>query len=52
VGDDRLQKMTRGSVAPESFTHGKSEQRMDWFQRGLQNGDIRACNTFGNASSN
>jgi uncharacterized protein len=52
VGDDHLQKMTQGYVAPESFTHGTSQQRMNWFQRGLQSGDMRACNTFSNASSN
>jgi predicted metalloprotease len=51
VGDDHLQKMTQGYVAPESFTHGTSQQRMDWFQRGLQDGDPRACNTFGSASA-
>ena len=49
VGDDHLQKMTQGYVAPDSFTHGTSQQRMDWFERGLQNGDMRACNTFGRA---
>ncbi len=52
VGDDHLQKMTQGYVAPDSFTHGTSEQRMGWFQRGLDSGDMRACNTFGNGSSN
>jgi predicted metalloprotease len=46
VGDDRLQKMSRGSVSPESFTHGSSQQRMDWFQRGMTDGTIEACNTF------
>ena len=50
VGDDHLQKMTQGYVAPESFTHGTSQQRMNWFQRGLQSGDMRACNTFGSSS--
>jgi uncharacterized protein len=42
--------MTQGYVAPDSFTHGTSQQRMDWFQRGLQNGDTGACNTFGNSA--
>ena len=46
VGDDRLQKMSTGRVSPESFTHGSSAQRTAWFTRGLQNGDIRACDTF------
>ncbi len=52
VGDDHLQKMTQGYIAPDSFTHGSSQQRMDWFQRGYQSGDVRACNTFGNAATN
>ena len=46
VGDDRLQKMSTGRVSPESFTHGSSAQRTAWFTRGLQNGDIRGCDTF------
>ena len=46
VGDDRLQKMATGHVSPESFTHGSSAQRAEWFQRGLQSGSISACNTF------
>lgn len=46
VGDDRLQKMARGYVSPESFTHGSSAQRSDWFRRGLDSGEISACNTF------
>ncbi len=46
VGDDRLQKMARGYVSPESFTHGSSAQRTAWFQRGLARGRISQCNTF------
>ena len=46
VGDDRLQRMSSGHVNPESFTHGSSQQRMDWFQRGFKGGDLKACNTF------
>jgi uncharacterized protein len=46
VGDDRLQKMARGHVSPETFTHGSSQQRMNWFRKGLDNGSIAACNTF------
>ena len=46
VGDDRLQRQTRGVVAPESFTHGSSEQRMRWFSRGMQSGDPGRCDTF------
>ncbi len=46
VGDDRLQRMSSGRVNPESFTHGSSAQRMQWFQRGFQDGTIASCNTF------
>lgn len=46
VGDDRLQQQARGYVVPESFTHGSSEQRMRWFQRGMQTGDPGQCDTF------
>jgi len=46
VGDDRLQRMATGHVSPESFTHGSSAQRTDWFRRGLQSGNIATCDTF------
>jgi uncharacterized protein len=46
VGDDRLQKMARGYVTPDSFTHGSSQQRVGWFNRGLNSGQVSACNTF------
>ena len=46
VGDDRIQRMATGHVSPESFTHGSSAQRTDWFNRGLQSGEISTCNTF------
>jgi predicted metalloprotease len=46
VGDDRLQKMATGHVSPDSFTHGSSAQRMQWFQTGMNQGTIEACNTF------
>jgi predicted metalloprotease len=46
VGDDRLQRMSTGHVAPDSFTHGTSAQRMHWFQQGFDSGSIAACNTF------
>jgi predicted metalloprotease len=46
VGDDRLQRRARGTVVPESFTHGTSEQRVRWFRRGIEGGDIAACDTF------
>lgn len=50
IGDDRLQKQARGYAVPESFTHGSSEQRMRWFKRGMENGDMRQCDTFKAAS--
>jgi hypothetical protein len=46
VGDDRLQRQSTGSVHPESFTHGTSAQRMQWFRRGFDSGRIDACDTF------
>jgi len=46
VGDDMIQKRTQGYVVPDSFTHGTSQQRMQWFTRGLQTGDMRQCQTF------
>jgi len=46
VGDDHIQQMMRGRVQPETFTHGSSEQRMSWFNKGLNSGSIAACNTF------
>lgn len=47
VGDDAIQKRSQGYVVPESFTHGSARERMQWFTRGYQNGDMRQCNTFG-----
>ena len=46
IGDDRLQKQSRGFVVPESFTHGSSAQRVQWFRTGLETGDVRRCDTF------
>jgi predicted metalloprotease len=46
IGDDRLQKQARGYVAPESFTHGSSAQRVRWFKRGLESGSLQSCDTF------
>jgi len=50
IGDDRLQRQTQGQIVPESFTHGTSEQRVRWFKRGMESGDVRQCDTFNAAS--
>ena len=50
IGDDTLQKQARGTVVPDSFTHGTSAQRVTWFKRGMDAGDFRQCDTF-NAGS-
>ena len=47
IGDDRLQRMSRGRVSPEKFTHGSSQQRAEWFRRGLDSGNPQSCDTFG-----
>jgi predicted metalloprotease len=46
IGDDRMQKQSRGYVSPESFTHGSSEQRVRWFKRGYETGSVPSCDTF------
>jgi len=46
IGDDRLQREAGGQVVPDSFTHGTSAQRVKWFRRGFESGDINACDTF------
>jgi predicted metalloprotease len=46
IGDDRLQRQARGYVVPESFTHGTSQQRVRWFRKGFETGDMRAGDTF------
>jgi hypothetical protein len=46
IGDDRLQRQTRGVIVPDTFTHGTSEQRVRWFRHGLETGDLGQCNTF------
>ena len=50
IGDDRIQRMSGQWVQPESFTHGSSAQRVQWFKRGLQSGDLKDCDTFNRAS--
>ena len=47
VGDDRLQAQATGSIRPDTFTHGTSAQRAQWFRRGLESGDPNSCDTFG-----
>ena len=46
IGDDTLQRKSQGTVVPESFTHGSSQQRMTWFKRGQESGSIKQCDTF------
>jgi len=46
IGDDRLQQQAQGRIVPESFTHGTSDQRVRWFKRGFETGDMNQCNTF------
>lgn len=50
IGDDRLQRMSQGRIVPESFTHGSSAQRVQWFKRGMETGDPLACDMFSSAS--
>jgi predicted metalloprotease len=46
IGDDRLQRQAQGRVVPDSFTHGSSAQRVRWFKKGFESGDVRRCDTF------
>jgi len=46
IGDDRMQKAAGRRVSPDAFTHGSSEQRVTWFRKGLESGDLKACDTF------
>jgi predicted metalloprotease len=52
IGDDRLQKEAQGHVVPESFTHGTSAQRVFWFKKGFETGDVSQGNTFNDPSLN
>jgi predicted metalloprotease len=47
IGDDRLQRQSQGYVVPDAFTHGTSEQRVRWFRRGYETGDLSKGDTFG-----
>jgi uncharacterized protein len=46
IGDDRIQRRTQGQVVPDAFTHGTSEQRVNWFRKGFESGQMSACDTF------
>ena len=46
IGDDALQRQAQGHIVPDSFTHGTSEQRVRWFTKGIENGQVKLCNTF------
>ena len=46
IGDDTLQRRSQGTVVPDTFTHGTSAQRVNWFKRGFQSGSVDQCNTF------
>jgi predicted metalloprotease len=46
IGDDRIMKQSRGTIVPDAFTHGTSEQRVRWFKRGFETGDLNQCDTF------
>jgi len=48
IGDDTLQKQSKGYVTPDSFTHGSSAQRVKWFKIGFASGDMNSCDTFNN----
>ena len=51
IGDDRIQSSAGRGVRPDSFTHGSSEQRVQWFRRGLERGDVNGCDTFGRGTN-
>ena len=47
IGDDQIQRRSQGYTVPESWTHGSSEQRVQWLRRGLDSGQVANCNTLG-----
>jgi predicted metalloprotease len=47
IGDDRIQRRTQGEIVPDAFTHGTSEQRVTWFRKGFDSGQMATCDTFG-----
>jgi uncharacterized protein len=51
IGDDRIQSSAERGVRPDSFTHGSSAQRVQWFRRGLESGDVNSCDTFGRGTN-
>ena len=51
IGDDTLQRQSQGVVVPDAFTHGTARQRVQWFQTGLVQGTLRACDTFAQKGS-
>ena len=51
VGDDTLSRASGRAIAPDAFTHGSSEQRVQWFQTGYQSGRMEACDTFGGSAA-
>jgi len=51
IGDDRIQNQSGRGVQPDSFTHGSSAERVEWFRRGLESGDLNRCDTFGRGSN-
>jgi len=50
IGDDRIMKQSSGTIVPDAFTHGTSEQRVRWFRRGFESGDPGRCDTFREAN--
>ena len=51
IGDDTLQKRAQGYVVPEGFTHGSAEQRVRWFRRGIDSGELKQCDTFSSSGT-